>query len=385
MSSLVRVLYTSPTSQIGGAEICLLDLTRELLRDGVKVMVACPAEGPLVERLGRNGVPFQQTRLGELSRRHPARFARGVMSLVRVARSSGADILHSNGIVVSEQTYLAARLAGTKVVCHVRDLCPVLGARWLRRYALNHCDRVIAISEAVRDDLVEKIGVRRGHVTTIHDGRDLGAFVQGSPGHGDFFAGTAIEGHRRIGVVARLSPEKGQERFLKAAAAVARECPDAGFAIVGDAVLGDGRYASRLVALAGSLGLAERTVFTGFTDRMPEMMASLDVLVVPSDAEPFGLVTVEAMASGKPVVATDAGGSREVVVDGATGLLVGPQDSCALPEAILRLLRDPGLALRMGEAGRRRAAGMFTVQEHATRVRQLHDSLWATQSRWSDP
>jgi glycosyltransferase involved in cell wall biosynthesis len=297
------------------------------------------------------------------------------VSLARVARSFRADVLHSNGMTLTEQTYLAGRLARAKVVCHVRDLCPILGARWLRRFALNHCDRVVAISDAVRRDLVEKISVRPQRVTRIHDGRDLTGFGAPVSGEGDFFSGTPIQGCKRVGVVARLSPEKGHEHFLRAAAEVARTFPNVGFAIVGDAALGDGRYADGLVALAQQLGIGGRTVFTGFTDRIPEVMASLDILVVPSDAEPFGLVTVEAMASGKPVVATCTGGSSEIVVDGETGLLVPPRRPEAIADALVRLLATPGLAAAMGRRGALRAQERFSIRPHAQYILSLYRAL----------
>jgi glycosyltransferase involved in cell wall biosynthesis len=251
----------------------------------------------------------------------------------------------------------------------------VLGARWLRRFAFNHCDRVIAISDAVRRDLTEKIHVRPSAITTIHDGRDLSRFSAGDGRRSDFFAGTPIESCRRVGVVARLSPEKGHEHFLRAAAAILREVPDAGFAIVGDAALGDGLYAERLVSQAKALGIADRTLFTGFTERVPDVMAGLDILVVPSDAEPFGLVTVEAMAAGKPVVATRAGGSAEIVRDGETGLLVAPRSPESLARSVISLLSSPEQASRMGRAGCRRAWQEFSIERHCQTIRDLYSSL----------
>jgi glycosyltransferase involved in cell wall biosynthesis len=178
-----------------------------------------------------------------------------------------------------------------------------------------------------------------------------------------------------VGVVARLSPEKGQDTFLEAAAMVLREVHDVGFVIAGDAALGDRHYAERLVDLARRLGMVERTLFTGFTDRVPELMAGLDVLVVPSHAEPFGLVTVEAMASGTPVVATRTGGSPEIVEHEKTGLLVPPRDPAAIARAVLTLLRSPDRARALGETGRRRATDAFSIELHALAMRELYEAV----------
>jgi glycosyltransferase involved in cell wall biosynthesis len=178
-----------------------------------------------------------------------------------------------------------------------------------------------------------------------------------------------------VGVVGRLSPEKGIEWFLAAAALVARGEPNVGFAVVGDAVLGDVDYARRLARMVRELGLGERTLLTGFAERAADVMRALDLVVVPSDAEPFGRVTIEAMASGKPVVATKTGGSPEIVIDWETGLLVPPRDPAAIAEAVLRLLRQPGMAASMGAEGRRQATERFSIEEHGRTIRRLYEGL----------
>jgi glycosyltransferase involved in cell wall biosynthesis len=125
---------------------------------------------------------------------------------------------------------------------------------------------------------------------------------------------------------------------------------------------GAGSYRARLEAQARALGLAENVVFTGFRTDVARLMASFDVFAHPSWEEPFGMVFLEAGAMEKPVVCWAAGGAPEVIVDGETGILVPRGSVDELAAAIVRLLRDPALRQRMGQAGRRRAAAVFSPQ-----------------------
>jgi glycosyltransferase involved in cell wall biosynthesis len=175
------------------------------------------------------------------------------------------------------------------------------------------------------------------------------------------------------GMVGRLVDWKGPDRFLEAAALVAAEMPRARFMLVGDAIFGEAGYVDGLKAMAARLGLDERVVFTGFREDALRIMAGLDVLVHASLLpDPLPTVLVEAMALGLPVVAADAGGVREIVVDGVTGMVVRPGDAGAMGQAMLAILSTPGKAEEMGAAGRERARELFDI---AARSRQLEEEL----------
>jgi glycosyltransferase involved in cell wall biosynthesis len=145
--------------------------------------------------------------------------------------------------------------------------------------------------------------------------------------------------------------------------------PRAWFAVVGGAVFGvDSEYLDYLERLAAELGLADRVVFTGHLDDVRPAFAAMDIVVQPGEPEPFGLVTVEAMAMSRPVVGFAHGALREIVVDGETGLLVRPQDEILLAQAVADLLGDRRRGLAMGERGRRRVTESFRVQRCAGRL-----------------
>ena len=172
-----------------------------------------------------------------------------------------------------------------------------------------------------------------------------------------------------LATAARLAPEKGITYLLQAVAAL----PPSNF-LPQLAVIGEGDLRDTLQAEAATLGIASRVHFLGFRTDVLEWVAASDVFVLPSLAEPFGIALVEAMALGKPAVATRAGGPCEIVDDGVTGLLVPPADPAALALAIQHLLDDPEQAAEMGHAGALRAAEHYSADAMARRTEDVYFS-----------
>ncbi|HVL88851.1 MAG TPA: glycosyltransferase, partial [Actinomycetota bacterium] len=155
---------------------------------------------------------------------------------------------------------------------------------------------------------------------------------------------------------------KGQHVFLRAAARLTAAHPDARFVVAGDALGGfSAGYPAGLRALADELGIAGRVIFTGACDDVPAVLAALDVFVHASVAEPFGIVIVEALAAGVPVVATRGGGVAEIVTDGEDGFLVECGDDEQIAGRVAEILADPALTVRLSNAGRARARAAFTA------------------------
>jgi glycosyltransferase involved in cell wall biosynthesis len=169
----------------------------------------------------------------------------------------------------------------------------------------------------------------------------------------------------RVGAVGRLSPEKGFDVFVRAAAIVARHRPDVSFVLYGE-----GPLRPALEELIRREGLVGRFVLGGFRQDLPAVLPQLDVAVSSSHTEGLPVALLEAMAAGLPVVATRVGGTPEVVADGVTGLLVPPNDPAALAAKVMALLDDPRRAA-MGEAGRRRVRDEFTFEAMAERYERL--------------
>jgi glycosyltransferase involved in cell wall biosynthesis len=178
-----------------------------------------------------------------------------------------------------------------------------------------------------------------------------------------------------IGVVGRLEPEKGHSFLLHAALLLKDSFPKARFVIVGG-----GPLESRLRKQCRSLGIEDRVVFAGFRRDLGRVYAAIDIPVVPSLMEPFGNVALEAMAAGKPVVASAVGGLLESIIDGETGLLVPACDPETLAGALASLMRDARFARQLGEAGRKRVAEHFTAVRVADQVEEIYEIITAQQA-----
>lgn len=387
-----RILYVSTTSEIGGADVALLRLVRSLDRERFLATVVLPAEGPLTAafRACASEVVILPS-LRKLSRHdgpwrlilYAASLPRAAAALVRLVRQQGIEIVHSNTLHTF-QGCLAARLAGKPHVWHVREI--VLQSRLARaveRFLAPRCsEAVVAVSDAAGAMFLDAKGDLPANVATLYDGVDTVCFSpqrDGSRVRQDLGVGREAP---LVGVVCRLDHWKGVEVFLRAIAICTSECPGARFVVVGGAVRGREKAAGQYEELARALGIGGVVHFAGWRygpDEMPAVFAAIDILVLPSTwPEPFGLVALEAMASGKPVIATDHGGPREICEHGITGLLVRPRDPSALAFAMLALLRDPARARAMGEHGRARVEQRFDQDVCVKRLEELYEKVLAT-------
>ena len=373
------VLFLDHASALGGAEQSLLLLLKYLDRTRWQPHLACVG-GPLAEKAAALGVSVHLVPIPRMRRsvRAPVDWPRGVWTIAGVARKIGARLLIANTVRAAFYAAPAACLACIPFVWHMRDFwlsetrprrlwADRLGKGLLCRAAI----RVIANSEATVSHLP-----CREKVTVIYNGIELERYdpeMDSQP----FREHYGIPRQAPVvGMVGRLRPWKGQDRFLRVLARVRKEVPEVWGIVVGGTPLGEGEaYPEQLRRLACSLGLENGLIFTGHLEDVRPALAAMDVFVHPGDPEPFGLVNVEAMAMGKPVVAFAHGALPEIVVDGETGLLVHPEDENAMAQAILALLQDPALRYRMGASGRERALSCFTSAKMVQAVSVIFEKV----------
>lgn len=378
-----RILFFDHTAKMGGGEIALLNLVKGLDLQRFYPVVVLGAQGPLVERLQECGIETHIISLsGDVAEtRKDALGAGALLNLKVIARTFKCawdlatmiktrqiDLVHTNSLKSDIIGGLAARLAGRSVVWHVRDRIardylpgPVVGIfRFLCRAIPT---RVIVNSHATARTLIPEGQRRARNLHVVHDGTEIGP-TPVSPPHNSNDPSQPL-----IGLVGRISPWKGQHIFIEAAAGVLRKFPAARFQIIGSPLFAEQQYEQQLHELVQRLGIASSVEFTGFRTDVAAMIGRLDILVHASTlGEPFGQVVIEAMAVGKPVVATNGGGIPEIVRNGETGLLVPMGDAPAMTAAIERLLADPQRAREMGAAGYRRAVEYFSIERTVSGV-----------------
>jgi glycosyltransferase involved in cell wall biosynthesis len=290
----------------------------------------------------------------------------------RLGRRHRVGLVHLNNILGSQLAgILAAKLLRVPCVAHLRDFEEI---HPVTRFYARLIDHHIAISSAIRQNLLD-LGVPAEKISIVHDAIDPTVFASGESKdfHGEFglAAGTPI-----FGIFGRIVPWKGIIEFVQAARVVCDGVPNAVAFIVGHVSDGDQHYLRKVRQLVKELGLEDRVIFTGYRSDVPYLMNCMDVVVHASvRPEPFGMVIIEGMLMGKPVVATKAGGPLDIVLDGETGFLVEPADPPALAEKIMLLLSRPDLRESMGSKGRARIVEHFSSARHAGQIAAVYERL----------
>ena len=360
----VRVALFVNSVEMGGVEEHVRQLATGLVSRGAEVRVICPESSvvdPLAAACAGDGARVTRLTLSRTAGWGGA-LAR-LLKLVELLRSDKVDVLHIHltGAGGGRWVFLASRLAGVPALIYTQQIAPEkrasLPLRLERRLVSVVVHRFIAVSDATRRKYVDRLAQPEAKTIVVPNAVELDRY------HGDS-AAARLSTRRRwnipvdakvIGTVARLSPQKALHVLLEAVPAVMREVPDVQVLIVGD-----GPERSTLENLAVRLGIASHVHFVGNRTDVPDQLFAMDVFALPSLFEGLPLAILEAMAAGRPVVATAVDGVPEIVEDGVTGFLVSPGDAGSLGRALVRLLQDPAAASRFGEAGRLRAQEFST-------------------------
>lgn len=353
----VRALLVNPSPIRGGAEQMLATFLAAFDPSRVQATVACLAPGPFPEQLIAGGRSVAMIDAGRM--RHARRYAQAVRALAHLARD--ADIVCSWQVKGHYYGTPAAAIARRPAIWWDHGIRPKRGEQ--SAFAGGTIPRAVPARLVLTSS--RAAAERHSRAIAIHPGIDVEAFAAARiASRAATRAALGATGDRPlVGIVGRLQPWKGQHVFLHAAARVAAAHPAARFVVAGDATGGfSAGYPAELRALAAELGIADRVVFAGEREDVPAVLSALDVFVHASVEEPFGIVIVEALAAGVPVVATRGGGVGEIVTDGRDGFLIECGDDRQMADRIGTLLADPALARRIADAGQARARDAFTAE-----------------------
>lgn len=370
-----RLLVVECVREVGGAEVCLLNVLPHLDRGHFEVTVVVPGEGELADRLRAQGERVTVVPIIGLTSANPIEVVRrvgvAVRSLVDLYRlCRGADLVHGWMYRTYEIIAPAAAFARVPATASLFDALTheSIGRcrRWLTVALANRLlDSVLATSEAVRNSAVVA-GVREQKIHTSYAGINADVFAKEAEGGESLRREWAPAGESLVGCLGQFHEHKGQHVLLEAAPRILAAVPGVRFAIVGGVLFPFPQhvaYGERLARRPIELGIAGSVVFPGWRRDRARAMDALDVVVVPSRfPDPQPTVVLEAMALGKPVVAAAVGGIPEMIEDGVHGLLVPPDDPAALAAAIIALLRAPDRGRTMGLAAAARVRARFDVR-----------------------
>ncbi len=380
-----KVLYVIGTLDVGGTEGQLVQLVTHL--DPLRfqpVVCSLSSGGPYLDTLTAAGVPvkvigFRGFQRGLRRLVSLPKVALQLSRLVRFLRQERPLIVHGFLFWAYILGTYAAKLAGVPIVLASRRGLGHFKVNrphylFLERMATRLTDLIVANAEAVRQDVIRQERMAPSKVKVVHNGIDAFRYALAADPALRSSLGLA-EGARVVGVVANLIPYKGHRDFLRACQAIRQR--EAGVTFL---LIGDGPCRGELEDLARELGLEKAVRFLGSRRDVPQLLALMDIVVLPSLEEGFPNAILEAMAAGKPVVATRVGGVPEAVVHDETGLLVPPHDPQALADAILLLLADPSRAEAMGRTGRDRAAKLFGLDRMIRETEALYEELLVTKA-----
>lgn len=385
-----RILFVDHAGVLGGAELYLLDVARHYRDDATVVLFE---NGPFYDRLAESGVSAKVLSAARSfqSMQKKAGLWQGLRALpgwAAVLTELAAEAHRHDVVFANSQKALVAAgpaswWAGRPLVWNLHDILTAdhfsaFNRGIAVRFANAFADRVIVNSEATRKAFAQSGGAHR-RCDVVYNGleprrfkalpteqlvalRDQMGLSPDTP---------------TVGVFSRLAPWKGQHVLIDTLPAL----PNLHALLVGDALFqGDHTYAQTLEERAAQRGVADRVHFLGFRDDVPALMQVVDVVAHTSTApEPFGRVIVEGMLAGTPVVATRAGGAREIIDHAVNGLLVTPGDADALANALQRLLDTPDYALSIATAAHNHAASKFSRHAMLRRIDEVLDAVLSSE------
>lgn len=361
---MTKVCYVIGQLNRAGAEKQLYYLVKGLDRSMFSPAVVSLSRGgywgEALRSLGIQVVEIERKRRGEIRR---------LSGLTGFFRSMRPHIVHS--FLFSANTYgrMAAVLAGVPVVITSERNLPRVGKdKTVFKMITDKVfaplsDAIVCNSRSAEECLRERYLYDPGRLFTVHNGIEAAEYPLKDRRYVDA-AGDIV-----VGTIGNLYPKKNHRLFLEMAEMVTVQCRDKNVRFL---IAGDGPLRKELQSHAVRLGIRGKVEFTGAIDDICRILGAMDVFVLTSSYEGLSNAIMEAMASGLPVVATDVGGNRELIVDGETGFLAPEGDGAALADRVLALAGDRNLMARMGEKGRQRMLNEFPVKKMVSETEKIY-------------
>jgi glycosyltransferase involved in cell wall biosynthesis len=359
----------TPSLNYGGEELSTLNIARELMSRGHEV-VFMSSGGPLEAQLKRHNIRFVKANIK----------GRGVVGIIKGAAEIRQFLKKEKISVIHSQTPWPALMS--KLACFsLRSNIPVIwhdrgirrgNYRYAARLANLMFDFVISNSDDEKK-LLLAYGLSPAKVRRIHNGLNLGDHLAGPAGVLDLKKELGLDKDvLLIGMVGRMVKEKGFRWFIKAAAKLEEKQRSAKCHYI---LVGNGPLRSDLEALVRQLGLTNKFTFLGFRDDVPELMRSIDILVIPSEFEPFGNVVLEGMFAGTVVIASKVGGMKEIISDGIDGIFVEPKDPDMIAQNIAKLIENKELRKSISSRGKQKVVSYFNIQRVVDEIEDVYRKL----------
>ena len=367
-----RIAIICFSRSLGGLELSTLRLARTMNGKGVFAMVVVPPDSSLHHKAREWGI--ESATLAPAWRYGDIFLANRLAGVLREHSIDIALLMQSHDIHLAS---LASRfLPDLRLVFYQQ-----MDSRHNKRdvfhtWVFSKLSLWITLTQRMKENALAFTKMPSGKMTVVPLGTDLDRFdpAASTMEESRSFFGLSPD-KKIIGVLGRIDPGKGQEVVVRALPSLIKRHPNILFLIAGEETAGEPGHKAHLAELCRTLGLETYVKFMPFTEEVPRFMAALDIFILPSFGETFGLVVIEAMAMEKPVIATDAGGVPEIVTDGRTGILIEPRSVAAVGAALEKLLDDEPLCRSLGAAARADALQRFSMSNCVDRLLELFDSM----------
>lgn len=374
MVDKIRILYVIDALEFGGGERGFSQLSTGLNKKRFKTYLASHPDSKLEQMAKRDNIPFIPI---DMDRKVNFKTIAQLLSSINQNR---IHIVHSMGARADFFARMAIRkIPKTALVCTVAMPVEGFDIGFIRKIVYKIADRFssryvtqfIAVSKAIKEQLVRKRNIHSGRITVVYNGVELDQYNQNVNASEKTRHSLGItDDYPIIGTIGRLVYQKGYSHFLQAAKQVYEKKKYVRFVIVGH-----GPEEDNLKNMAKSLGISHVCSFAGLRRDIPELLSAFDVFVLSSVLEGLPRIVIEAMAMGRPIVATDIDGVSEELEDGKTGLLVPPKDAGALAKSIIDLLVDKAKSFQMGINARKTAEEKFGVDIMLKKVEKVYEGL----------
>ncbi len=376
----IKILFVIDNIFFGGGERAFAQIINGLDREKYEIYAACLPGGIFGEKIKTSAkvLPFNLRNRFNLVR---------IYQLAKIKKEKNIQIVHSQGARADFFARIAARLARVPAMVSTIAM-PVEGFDvgiikkimyiLLDGFSEKFMDRFIVVSEALRKRLIKKHRIPPEKVVKIYNGVKINSVQHQTKDEKKNLIQELKfpENIALVGTIGRLVWQKGLPFFIQAI----KQIIDNRWQTPGEVkflIVGEGNERESLENMVRKLGIEKNVIFTGFRKDVKEILEALDILVLPSIREGQPIILLEAMAMGKPVVATDIEGVNETLVNGITGILVLPQNSFVLAEAIIRLLKDRKKAQEMGQMGRKVVEEKFNLKDKIEQHKRLYEAIVA--------
>jgi L-malate glycosyltransferase len=353
----MRILQICSAREIGGGERHLADLANALAKRGHEVFAALSPVSPVHETL--SSLPAEN--IMALPMRNSLRTATAIR-LSRFVRERQIDVVHAH---VARDYPLAALAKGRSPARLVLTRHVLFPLNRIHKLTLRRTSRVIAVSRAVAESLRSQRIFAPDKIAVIHNGIDVTRFSHRN-------AGSVPNQKLRVGTIGHISPIKGQEDFVRAAAIVNQQRDDIEFIVAGEDKSRTRENRTALEKLIRDLKLEQAVKVIGWVDDIAAFFPTLDLFVSAARSEPFGLSIVEAMAAGVPVIATASEGAKEIINDDDTGRLVPIGDSQAMASAVIDLMGNESARKRMAQNAINAVRERFSLERMVEQTEKIY-------------